>query len=355
MILTFVLWFLALGAITLGFFPKRISAKNHERTLLLATAAGALIWVGFLTGFDRSYLTTEPATATFLHAQNPYQRLPIGEGPTASQIPYRLYSYFPEQTVSAMQDRYRISFVDHDLRSHLSREMLGDNINTWFGIDGAENREPLVMQSVLEMNGMVFGRSATSSAMGSLESQLAGFSSDKRARLLGVMNVKYVLTPHELTGPWKVVFTSRTPENIPVFMYENPYFLPRWYFAKDVVWDLTPRQIGEKDVTWLQRNPLDAYDPPTTKTDPTDTMDLIRYTAGELTLRTKTSAGRWVVFSEAYVPFWKGYVDGKPVALHKANHEFQAIYVPAGTHDVSFRYPGFWRQFRESLASFIRG
>lgn len=352
MILTFALWFLALGALSLGFFPKTVSAKNRERALLLATAAGALIWTGWLTGFDRSYLTTEPETAKYLHAQNAYQRLPIGEGPTSTQVPYRLYSYFPEQTVSALQDRYRRSFVDHDLRAHLSREMLGDNINTWFGFDGAENREPLVMQSVLEMNAMVFGRSPTSS-MGSLASQLQSFSSEKRARLLGAMNVRYVLTPHELAAPWKRVFTSKTPEDVPVYVYENPFFLPRWYFAKTVVWDSAPERIGETDATWLQRRALDSYDPPATQANPNDTIQLVRYTAGELTLRTQTAAGRWVVFSEAYVPFWRGFVDGKEVGLFKANHAFQALYVPAGTHEVSFRYPGFWQQFRESLAALI--
>jgi hypothetical protein len=46
----------------------------------------------------------------------------------------------------------------------------------------------------------------------------------------------------------------------------------------------------------------------------------------------------WVVFSQAWYPAWKAYLNGKPVKLWRANHAYQALEVPAGKHRVELRY-----------------
>jgi hypothetical protein len=51
----------------------------------------------------------------------------------------------------------------------------------------------------------------------------------------------------------------------------------------------------------------------------------------------------WVVFSEIMYPGWKGFLDKSPVDLLTANHVFRALWMPAGRHEVLFRYEPWWR------------
>jgi uncharacterized membrane protein YfhO len=45
-----------------------------------------------------------------------------------------------------------------------------------------------------------------------------------------------------------------------------------------------------------------------------------------------------LVVLDNYFPAWKAFVDGREVPVHRANHTFRAIAVPAGDHTVTFRY-----------------
>lgn len=45
-----------------------------------------------------------------------------------------------------------------------------------------------------------------------------------------------------------------------------------------------------------------------------------------------------VVLSDPWYPQWRAYVDGKKVPLVRTNHAFRGVVVPAGTHEVEFRY-----------------
>jgi hypothetical protein len=48
--------------------------------------------------------------------------------------------------------------------------------------------------------------------------------------------------------------------------------------------------------------------------------------------------GTWLVVSDTWYPGWGASVDGQRVSLYRANYLFRAVWVPAGTHDVSFDY-----------------
>ncbi len=337
-ILLFALWATALASFTIIAW-QRISWTRSRQLLVLATALGCVLpWTGFLVGLPNRYLTEEPATAAFLHRANAYWDLPVSGAQAATHVPYRVFPYFPDQSVADLQDRYRINFVDHDNRSWLSREMLDDNNNTWFGIDGMFNHEPLTEARMAALFEQVMGRTATATK-DSLAANIRFFSSTHTAELLGIANVKYVTSPHILGGPWKLAQTSHILEKrVPVYLYENPFFRPRWYFA-----DRVSASDGLSDMTFLERKGADE-------------LQLVAYTAGRLELSTKTAEGRWIVFSETGVPFWRAKIDGKKTPLIRANLAYQAVFVPAGTgHRVEFYYLAFWEQARASLTAFIKG
>jgi len=65
------------------------------------------------------------------------------------------------------------------------------------------------------------------------------------------------------------------------------------------------------------------------------------YSPGHLSLEATTAHPGFVVVAETAHPRWAASMDGRPVAILRANYLAQAIPVPAGTHRVELRFePG---------------
>jgi uncharacterized membrane protein YfhO len=45
-----------------------------------------------------------------------------------------------------------------------------------------------------------------------------------------------------------------------------------------------------------------------------------------------------VVLTDTYYPGWKAYLDGKKVDIKLTDHAFRGIVVPAGTHEIVYKY-----------------
>jgi hypothetical protein len=62
------------------------------------------------------------------------------------------------------------------------------------------------------------------------------------------------------------------------------------------------------------------------------------FSANRLDLLVETRNPTILVVAQAYFPAWRALVDGQPKPVWRANHAFQAVEVPAGTHQVILRY-----------------
>ena len=52
----------------------------------------------------------------------------------------------------------------------------------------------------------------------------------------------------------------------------------------------------------------------------------------------------FVVLADAWLPGWSATLDGRPLALHRVDHVFRGVAVPAGDHEVRFAYvPPGWK------------
>lgn len=73
-----------------------------------------------------------------------------------------------------------------------------------------------------------------------------------------------------------------------------------------------------------------------------------KVSARRITAKIMAAAPVLVVVAQSYYPCWRAYVDGQPVRIWRANHAFQAVQIPAGSHELKLVYED--RQFHFGVA-----
>jgi hypothetical protein len=158
--------------------------------------------------------------------------------------------------------------------------------------------------------------------------------------LFDLMGARYWITP----GPsaafleWKCVDLLESS-----YIYENPRALPRAFRVTRSV-----TAASDKEALRLLGDP--SFDPSATVildspevaatsfSESKGETRLISRSPGRYEFETGGTAGAWLVLTEAWYPGWTVMVDGQPAQLLRADHLFQAVRVPPGTHTVEFSY-----------------
>lgn len=149
--------------------------------------------------------------------------------------------------------------------------------------------------------------------------------------VLNMLNTRYIIQPLE-DGRETVV--------------RNPGALGNAWFVSEVKWvdnadaemaaitDFDPSHTAVVDRRFA-REIGDKVVPPAVG----DTIYETGYKPNELTYRYRSQQGGLAVFSEIYFPWgWQVTVDGKPVDMARVNYVLRAVNLPAGEHEVIFRF-----------------
>jgi hypothetical protein len=64
----------------------------------------------------------------------------------------------------------------------------------------------------------------------------------------------------------------------------------------------------------------------------------VQWSAHRVSANIQADAPALVVVAQSYYHCWRGYVDGRLVRVWRANHNSQAVEVPAGTHELKLVY-----------------
>lgn len=362
-LLMIILWIVSAGILTLGRFSwfRTRQPKLQIMILIMVVLGLALPWKGKVTGPEARYFTEPPETAKFLHSINNYSstKLPLFLE-HSNLTPYRLFVYTPDQYFAELTDRYRdINFQDFQNQHWFRRELIANNRTIMYDFDAVFNGEPLVWGRWPKVR--TLARRQPEFRDIKLQDTpfsqfLNDFSTTSSWKFLGMLNVKYVTSLFELPQRGKPIFISWTLGNrVPIYVYENPFFQPRWYFAREVKWieakgdDAVFEEFKKVDdfqkFTLIEMvSPNDLAASQAVKFSEKDKIDMKEYANGYLKLSTETKGYRWLVFSETKEPFWQAKINGQPAPLYTANYVYQAVLVPPGKNVVEFFYPGLWQQ-----------
>jgi hypothetical protein len=67
-------------------------------------------------------------------------------------------------------------------------------------------------------------------------------------------------------------------------------------------------------------------------------VEFLEYGSRRVRLRVEAPRDCWLVLSDTWYPGWSATLDGNDVPIHRANVAGRAVRMPAGAHEVVFRY-----------------
>ena len=125
----------------------------------------------------------------------------------------------------------------------------------------------------------------------------------------------------------------------------NPEALGAAWFVKHV--QLVPNAAAEmnalnnfnpKDTAYVQESFKSAIGA-NTAFDSTASIQLTSYSNDEIKYKTSSQSNQFAVLSEVYYPAgWNAYIDGKKTEYAKVNYALRGIAVPAGEHEILFKF-----------------
>jgi hypothetical protein len=171
------------------------------------------------------------------------------------------------------------------------------------------------------------------------------FTEQLQPRLLGLMNVKYVLTSSDLDQEVLSHLTLLAVDK-DVRVYQNESFLPRSFItyrarsvdsAQEALAALEDPALDLRNEIVLERAPPVGLGLPQ-QTTAHATTEITRYDPDRVTITASTPVDGFLFFSDRYDPGWKAYVDGVETELYRADYVFRAVHLGPGEHHVDFVY-----------------
>ncbi|MFN0150991.1 MAG: hypothetical protein ACKVU1_09830 [bacterium] len=176
--------------------------------------------------------------------------------------------------------------------------------------------------------------------------------------MLDLLNVRFVVSERALPAPFREVLRDGE-----VIVFENPEVLPRASLHRrfEVVDDAAALQ-RMRAREWSPSTGLLLASAPDAPIDAAgdasgDRVEMTRYTPNGITIRTAANSAAILLVTNNYLPYWRATIDGAPAPLLRADYTFQAIPLPAGSHEVvlTFRSTPFERAKLATLCGFAVG
>ena len=160
-------------------------------------------------------------------------------------------------------------------------------------------------------------------AVAETNGRLDSIDGDSLFPVLNMLNTKYAILP--LQGG----------ETVPV---QNPWAMGNVDVRfRDQLPDALISAGGSAD-TLTAGNDADSSKATTPSLQGRAGVGLLHYEANALTFEAETDRERLAVFSDIYYPGWQCTIDGEPAQILRADYVLRAVVIPAGKHQIAFRF-----------------
>lgn len=157
--------------------------------------------------------------------------------------------------------------------------------------------------------------------------------------ILDLLNVRLLISMTPVPENPKFVKAAEFPGHV---IYENQSPLERFFLVSNVT-----RAEDMADAVRQLGSP--AFDPAKTAVVEQGTaahfpeatggaVRVVEYTPSQVTLQVESTQARYLVTSEVNYPGWHAWIDGREAPISMTNAAFRGLPVPAGTHEVVFRF-----------------
>ena len=171
----------------------------------------------------------------------------------------------------------------------------------------------------------------------------------KAGPMLGLSSLRYFVThkhydTSDYSPEWRPLPVGEHGGS-EFYVYENTCALPRAYAVTSYIVTNNEEQslqmmlakCSELSHSVILENGSPSFASSSTSSSP-GRVHIEKYETDRIILRVETDAPSIVVLTDSYYPGWCAFVDGARRPIWRANSLFRSVEVPAGQHEILFRY-----------------
>ncbi|MCX6813427.1 MAG: hypothetical protein NTV77_03045, partial [Candidatus Azambacteria bacterium] len=308
----------------------------------------ALFYVVLLSGF--TWAISSPMVSSGLSRDFFDETSIINFLKSQKNDPFRVYSLMPNLST------YQLLVLEHSGVTEMDeneffKTLLPPNLNLIYGLDSIDGYDVSMPRRTARLLSEILSERATlgnkiAEAKLKPEEKIKIFESQKN--LISMMNVKYIISAYPLNDNiFKKVFETETTRfRVPIYIYENPDVMPRFYFVERAIFinsgdeEKALQNILKPDINFSAEAFIECGDSEDCGQNKNIGGKIVsyKYENGYLRLDTESRTGGWLIFSESFDNNWQVKINGLAVPIYRANYVYQAIKVPAGKNIVEFNY-----------------
>lgn len=125
------------------------------------------------------------------------------------------------------------------------------------------------------------------------------------------------------------------------WIFENPSVFPRAFLASSyilantdekILTALFEKSVNLRETIVLEQKPIEEPN------EGEGNAALIVYSPTKVTVKTNSHVSKLLFLSDVFDAGWHAHIDGKNTQVLRADYDFRAVSVPAGSHEVTFSY-----------------
>lgn len=304
--------------------PSSVSLKNTAYTLVFSLPITALLIFNKRLSFFKPLIFMVLFSELFYYGQK--------------YLPFSPPKYlFPETPVLAFlkqnSKNYRIA----------TNDTIPENMWVPYGLKTPDGYDTLVpLQNYQFLSFVNYGNFPTSAYRAA---KLTNF----QGSLVNQLSVKYVLKQSNNPASFPTEFNPKNYQTVfaegRVIALENKNVLPRARLISNFVISTSSEDTQKFLANNLPNDTLIINDPisfdPLTITNcvsKNSNVSFTKDTDNQISLSVSSDCPRLLFLADSWYPGWLALIDNKSTKIYRVNHNFRAIYIPIGNHQITFTY-----------------